>query len=241
MKRTLWVCTILLTTAASAQTGPMLPRFVMSKPAPVFEVLPQDLGRRAQIELQLDETGRVMEVRLLKSSGSAAFDEATQRYYRSWRLIPAVDEHGKPMAATMRMMHTARGNRGPNDDGAATLGSTAAADDGSRASPDTGGFDRKDPRLRDEHGRVARMRCKDFLWEYDLLRDIAGGATPLNLERMTQTAFVMAFDASGLPDTEGQKLGRQFKRIFRDAARNCRNQPDAMFLEQVLVPVMKAK
>ena len=223
--------------SAIAQTGPTLPRFIMSKPPPAFETLAIEFGLRSAIELSIDATGRVTDVRILKSSGSEDFDTKTQKYYLKWRLQPAIDENGVPIAAKMRMVHTARGGN-PDDEGRAALKRTPVDVPGNEPPPPP-----VDPRVHDERGRVRRMRCKDYVWEIDLLSQVAGKNKSLAYELMTQTSLVeAAADLDVRPGSEDfEKLKRNLARTIRKTADTCRGRPDDAFISQVLVAEIKAQ
>jgi TonB family protein len=225
----------LFATSAFAQTGPTLPRYVMSKPPPQFDGHVTESSLRSVIELQVDATGRVTEVRVLKGSGSEDYDKRVQSYYRKWRLMPALDENGVPKASKLRMGHSMRG-MGPPEDARTTLKRTNPGE-----FPDEAPAEPIDPRVYDEGGRVLRMRCKDFLWEYDFLRDVAGGNAPFELELMTQTSLFEAAKKVRVPVAEYPRIKKNLRRTLRETAKTCRARPEDMYIEHVLAPALEAQ
>ncbi len=231
-----WLVASLFGANCAAQTGPTRPRFVMSKPPPQFDSVITEAGMRTYIDLQIDATGRVSEVRILKSSGSADYDERVQKYYRKWRLIPAISADGVPMASHLRMGHSLRGMSVAEDWDKATLSPTTDPDAPKNAEPEP-----VDPRVFDESGRVLRMHCKDFLWEYGLLREIAGASAPFDLERMVRLSlWEAARRAGGEPLLVMSKLKGKTNRLLREAAKTCESRPDDLYVERSLVPAVQA-
>jgi TonB family protein len=190
---------------------------------------------KTYVDLQVDATGRVTDVVILKTSGSADYDERVQKYYRKWRLIPAISAEGVPTASHLRMAHSLRGMSVAEDWDKTTLTHTPDSD-APKSAPEP-----VDPRVFDEPGRVMRMHCKDFLWEYDLLRKTSGAAAPFGMEMMVQTSLLEALKRTGVATrADLDTLISKANKLLRDAGGSCKARPDDMFVEQALVPAVKA-
>jgi len=78
---------------------------------PEYPAAARRRGEAGTVVLQLYvlETGRVGEAKVKKSSGSESLDDAAVREAkRSWRLVPATGEDGKPVAAWYDLAMTFR-------------------------------------------------------------------------------------------------------------------------------------
>jgi hypothetical protein len=88
------------------------------------------------------------------------------KFYRKWRLIPALDAQGRPTPGLLRVSYE-QPKKGP-----ARTKFDAPAD----ANAD------KD--------RVRRMTCRDFAWEYQYMQQIAG-KLPVDNEPPLRAAFAL--------------------------------------------------
>lgn len=216
---------------AGAQTGPSGPRLMMAalKSSP-----PSGQGKELQpvsLILSVGNDGRVQSVALENSSGDARFDRRLSEYYQKVRFIPALDDAGTPIESTYRFRfktqsppsRTVIGIPNPSDV------STTATSSGP-----------SNDKVFDEVARVRRMRCRDFLWEYDLMRDIAG-ARPVYDELLFRTVQAMYIVSERLTGDAVRDLQMQFTRGVHEAAEQCHERPDGRFYDDVFVPTLRAK
>jgi TonB family protein len=203
--------------AAMAQAGPLEPRLVIAgQPYPKFE---PDLAidfLAATAELTVDADGRVTAVRIAESSGNERFDAIVRNYYSKFRLIPAISEAGVPMAATSEVRFrvavddpSSERLRGPEDFVAA------------------------------EVKRIRRMKCDDFMWEYERMQEIAHGHE-LDQEYLFQTSFALVEARQKLSAVEVERARKKSKAVLKDTAKHCRANPEAAYFADAYQPaVMK--
>jgi TonB family protein len=213
---------------AFAQSGPMSARMVFAKPPPLFESARTDTGRRTTVVVDIDVAGKVTNVRVANPSDSADYDKRVQKYYSQWRFLPALDQDGAPIASQLRVTYVTKGAGSPSTAGQTTAGTAPIADP-------------KDTRVYDEASRIMRMRCKDFVWEHDFMRDIAGSKAPLTNEQMIKTSMAIFMVQANVTAEEFKKLDRNYSRTIREVAGTCRNRPEDKFYEQVLAPTLKSQ
>jgi TonB family protein len=218
--------------AAYAQTGPMKPRMVVAAmPMPIPKPT-TDVSTRVPLNLEVAADGRVTKVTLLDSSGDAQFDEKVRKYYSKFRFIPALDENGTPTPDVFEFVY--RYSINEKDD--PPLPPTRAPPDPNSATVSKSGV--STAKVFDEVDRIKRMRCKDFLWEYDLMKSIAG-AKPLYNEHMLRTSLAMFIVHKSVKSDELNALSIVFSESVRDAVNQCRKQPDAKYFLDALAPALE--
>jgi TonB family protein len=221
-------------TAACAQTGPLKPRMVMAAmPTPIPKPT-TDVSMRVPLNLEVAADGRVSKVTLLGSSGNAQFDEKVRKYYSRFRFIPALDDNGTPQPGVFEFAYKYSINE--KDD--PPLPPMRAPADPNSATVSTSGV--STPKVFDEVDRIKRMRCKDFLWEYDLMKDIAG-AKPVYNEQMLRTSLAMFIVHKSVKSGELNTINMAFSESVRDTANQCRKQPDARYFLDALVPALESR
>jgi hypothetical protein len=94
-----------------------------------------------------------------------------------------------------------------------------------------------DPALNDkEKARIARMRCSDFLWEWDLLRDQSEDVATELMPRIAVIMYAAARTAAG--EYVDAKVWKASAKGLREAADRCREAPETPFWEGTFKPVM---
>ena len=85
--------------AEPQRTGPTVDADWRGNPRPPYPEVAQRLGEQGavRIDVFVGAEGRVLDVRLMQSSGSAVLDETALRTVRRWRFRPATVD-GKPVA-----------------------------------------------------------------------------------------------------------------------------------------------
>jgi len=181
--------------------------------------------------------GRVLATRILESSNVPDFDEKVLKYYMKQRFIPALDENGTPIegiacqrfhqraAQPVKISTIANPHRPENEGESSSIKRT------SRTSHE---------KTYDEVERISRMRCKDFTWEVDLMRDIVP-RRPLTNELLYKTAFAMYIVRDNVSDDELRKLERRFSAAMDETVDQCRATPDAMYFQNVLIPEFRSQ
>lgn len=91
---------LLLSVAAFAQASK--PKVLKQEP-PAYPPAEEKLrhGGRVHLQVSVDETGGVADVRVLKSTGYAALDEAALQAVKGWEFTPAKDADGKNVAGVV--------------------------------------------------------------------------------------------------------------------------------------------
>jgi hypothetical protein len=76
------------------------------------------------------------------------------------------------------------------------------------------------------------MHCSDFAWEWDLIREQAGDAAPIEfMPRIATTMY--ANYRSEMGDYVDAKVWKAAPKALRDTADQCRNDPAALFWDGV--------
>jgi TonB family protein len=218
---------------ALAQTGPLEPRMVLVAlpyPLPVSKID----GARVVLELSVDERGKVTEVDEVAPSDDADFNERVRKYYSKVRFVPALTDDGTPVASTFKFIFKSTNGDKPN----AGTPAPRLPDQPANTTGTASGV--ANTKVFDEVERINRMHCKDFAWEYDLLKDIAG-ARPVYDERMLKTVRVMYMVQQKITAEQLSALNSQFSRAIRDTLDECRRSPDETYFQSVFVPAMKTR
>ncbi len=193
-----------------------------------------NVTQRVPLSMEISADGRVTSVAILESSGDAKFDEKVKKYYSRFRFVPALNDDGTPTPGVFRfaykydvddktdLPHTP--TRAPENPNSAMVG-----------RPGIG-----QAKVFDEVDRISRMRCKDFLWEYDLMKGIAG-AKPIYDERMLRTSLAMFIVHKSVKGDEINIINMAFSESVRDAVNECRKQPDAKYFLDSLAPALERR
>jgi TonB family protein len=217
---------------AGAQTGPLEPRIVfVAMPTPLPKPAKNE-SLRVPVNLDIGADGRATKVELLGTSGNDKFDEKVRNYYARFRFIPALDDNGAPIPSTYKFIYKYQINEQDPPPAPPTLPPPASATVGEPGVSNA--------RVFDEVDRVTRMHCKDFLWEYDLMKEIAG-ARPLYNERMLRTSLAMFIVQMNVKGDELGTLNNAFSSGVREAVDECRKRPDAKYFLDVLSPALKTR
>ena len=209
------VLAAIIAPAVPAQTGPLEPRLVIAgQPYPKFD---PDLGidfLSATAELTVDANGKVTAVRIAQSSGNDRFDAIVQKYYSTFRLIPAVSATGQPVPAVSEVRFR------------------VAIDD-----PQSGRLRGPEDFVQAEVKRIQRMKCSDFIWEYDRMQEIAHGFE-LDQEYLFQTSFAMVEATQKLNAAETDRVTRKSGAVIKDTAKHCRANPEARYFADAYRPAV---
>jgi TonB family protein len=226
MIRPKWVAGALLAVAialpVNAQTGPSDAR-ILGSTLRASDMPENTMQRYAVAEFTVSPNGQLVDGRIVESSGDESYDQqALRQLGSSLKGRPAIDADGAVLATgTIRMAFGNKDKRIPsNAPPPATM-----------------------PRLSEgellaaEGARIMRMKCKDFLWEYDLLKSLKAS---LIEEQMPRTAMAVYLASKRLPNSQMKAVFRAGRKGMPMSAEACRQKPDAMFVNDVLAPTFDA-
>jgi TonB family protein len=220
-----WLSSALLTVALSvpvnAQTGPSDARILDSTFRAPDMPHNDSMERYAVVEFSVSPEGHLIDGRIIQSSGDAAYDEqAVQRLASSLKARPEISADGAVLASgTIRLAYGNKRKRKPS---------------GAFPPP-------AKPRLSEseflaaEGARILRMKCKDFLWEYDLMKALRAR---VGEEQMPRIAMAVYLAARKLPTSQINDVFAAGKKGLPKSAEACREKPDAMFINDVLTPTL---
>jgi TonB family protein len=203
-----------------AQTGP-IPARIVAAAVPVARgqvFIVEDTQKSATIELTVGDDGHVLDARILDSSGDPGFDQKGISYYANWRLVPAIDTNGIPVVSTFRIGFA----REIGTSGIAQIPPLDAAV------------------LQDEPGRIVRMTCRDFLWEYDLMKQIAGKRS-VNREQLLLTSFAIYIVKHEVAGDVIGRLERNRDATIHDTVDQCRTRPTEKYWTGVFEAALSAR
>jgi hypothetical protein len=213
----LFVITIALPVVGPAQTGPGDPQVIAAAPTAKINIGSRKLTGYMVATVRVGEDGRVRDVLVVENTTESGFEPQITKVLQSARFRPALNETGRPVEANIDMKVELRQ-------------STANAPKPVPA--------KADPQLTDrEKARIRKMRCSDFTWEWDWLREAADDAAATEFMPRIATAMYasMRTEAGQYVDA---KVWKAAARGLRDAAERCRETPGAPFWDGVFKSVM---
>ncbi len=203
----------ILVSAAQAQMGPS-PARAISRPMPTKA--PSGVQTfTAEADLIVSKKGRVEFVQVVTGSGDDSFDKEWKKTLSDWRYVPAVGADGGPAERHSRV--TYKNN---------ALSDKPWTADGSPP-----------PETVSEPERIARLTCKDFLWEYYIVTNALPRRLAL-LDPLLKTPLTM-LTADGADAAKVAALRPRYDDIVDDAAKQCRDNPDAQFWAGIFKPILQ--
>jgi hypothetical protein len=220
--------------AALAQTGPAVAHIVVAAvPNPgSLQKSSDEQPDKIMVRISVGPDGRATAVDLDPPSGDPKFDERIRKLYLQLRVIPALTDAGVPIASKVAAsleLHRRGLMSSMNDPWSAQ----AAAGN----QVDSAGISQA--QLPDEVARIVRMRCKDFLWEYDLMREIAG-RRPLYDERLFKALLAMTLVYVKATGEQVNQVVKNFPEGVRVGTEQCRASPDIAFFQESFAPAIRA-
>ena len=169
--------------------------------------------------VRVGEDGRVRDVLVTENTTEAGFEPQLVKVLQSARFRPAIDASGKPVEGSVEMKVELRQSTGVEPKPVA-------------AKPD--------PQLADkEKARIKKMRCSDFVWEWDLIREEA--AQRRHRVHAAHRDHHVRLDAQrGRRRTWTPRSGRYRAKALREAVDQCRDNPGAPFWDGIFKGVMDA-
>jgi len=215
--RAVFLGLFLLPAAAFAQTGPSDPQVIAGASTAKISVGSRKLAGQLVATVRVGADGRVKDVLVTENTTEAAFEPMIVKVMQSAKFRPAIDATGTPVDGSVEMKVELRTSTGAEP----------------KPVPA-----KSDPQLNDkEKARILKMTCKDFIWEWDVLRDAAGDAVYTEfMPRITVIAYAKARSDAG--DVVDAKVWPVSKKVFKESVDQCRNNPQAPFFEGVFKSVM---
>ncbi len=207
---------IFLAAAVMAQTGPSEPQVIAGASTAKINIGQKKLAGYAVATVRVGEDGKVRDV-LISENTTEGFEPQLIKVLQSARFRPAIDASGKPVEASIEMKVELRQSTGVEPKPVA-------------ANPD--------PQLADkEKERIKRMRCSDFLWEWNLLRDEAGDAVYTEFMPRIATSMYAAMrtEAGEYVDV---KVWKAAPKALRESADRCEESPGVPFWDGVFKVVL---
>jgi hypothetical protein len=211
------VTLLALPVAGLAQAGPSDPQVISAAPTAKVNVGSRKLAGYMVATVRVGDDGRVRDVLVVENTTESGFEPQVIKVLQSARFRPAIDESGRTIESSIEMKVELRP-------------STGNAPKPMPAKPE--------PQLTDkEKARIRKMKCSDFTWEWELLREEADDAAAMEFMPRIATAMyaTMRTDAGEYVDA---KVWKASAKGLRDAAESCRETPDQLFWEYAFKPAM---
>ena len=202
---------IVLPAAALAQVGPAEPQVIAAASTARVNLSGRKAAGYVTASVRVGTDGKVKDVQVTENT-TEGLDQALVRVLQSARFRPAIDAAGKLVEGSIDMKVELRASTGAEPKPVA-------------AKPD--------PQLTDrEKVRIKKMRCSDFVWEWNFLRDEAGDATATEFMPRIATSMYAAMrtEAGDYVDT---KVWKAAPKALRQAADACKDSPSAPFWDGI--------
>jgi hypothetical protein len=203
--------------AVFAQTGPSEPQIIAAAPTAKISVGNRKLAGQMVATVRVGDDGRVRDVLVTENTTESSFEPQLVKVLQSARFRPAIDASGQPVEASIEMKVELRASTGANPKPVA-------------AKPD--------PQLTDkEKARIRAMKCSDFVWEWELLRDEAKDSAATEFMPRIATAMYAAKRAEAKEYVEA-KIWKASAKVLKESTKRCGDMPQAPFWDGVFTIVM---
>jgi TonB family protein len=203
--------------AVLAQTGPSDPQVINAASTGKVNLGQRKMGGQLVATVRVDEQGKVAEVTMLENTTDDGFEQQLIKVLQNARFRPAIDESGKPVAASIDMKVEMRPSTG-------SMPKPAAA--------------KPDPQLTEkEKARIRRMKCVDFKWEWDLIEKEAEDATATEFMPRIATAMYAAYRTEQGEYVDA-KVWKASAKALQEAAKRCGNSPEPLFWQDTFRVLM---
>jgi hypothetical protein len=215
--RAVFLSLVILPAAAIAQTGPSDPQIIAAASTAKISVGNRKLAGQLVATVRVDAEGKVQDVLVTENTTESAFEPMLVKVLNSARFRPAIDAAGTPVESSIEMKVELR------------------TFTGSEPKPVPA---KPDPDLTDkEKARIHRMTCKDFIWEWDILRDAAGdGVYTEFMPRIAISTYAQVRSEAG--DVVDAKVWPASKKALKQTVDQCRDNPQAPFFDGIFKSVM---
>lgn len=203
--------------AVLAQTGPSEPQIIAAASTAKINIGSRKLAGQLVATLRVDAEGKVRDVAVIENTTESGFDSQLVKVLQSARFRPAIDANGQVIEASADVKVELRPSTG-------SAPKPVAA--------------KADPQLTDkEKVRIRRMKCSDFTWEWELIRDEAHDAAATEfMPRIAITMYVAARNEAG--EYVDAKVWKASAKALKESAERCRESPTAPFWDGVLKTVL---
>jgi hypothetical protein len=214
--RAVFLGLVLLPAGAFAQTGPSDPQVIAGASTAKIGIGSRKLAGQLVATVRVGTDGRVKDVLVTENSTEAVFEPMIVKVLQSARFRPAIDAAGNPVEASEEMKVELRT-------------STGAEPKPVPAKPD--------PQLNEkERARILKMTCKDFIWEWDILREAASDPYTEFMPRIAVITYAKLRADAG--DVVDGKVWPVSKKVLKQSVDQCRDNPQTPFFEGVFKSVM---
>ena len=191
-----------------AQSGPADAQIINAASKAKVNIGPRKLGGQLVATVRVDESGKVGDVTVVENTTDEGFEPQLIKVLQNARFRPAIDENGRPVAATVDMKVELRP-------------STGAVPKPVAAKPD--------PQLTEkEKARIRKMKCSDFTWEWNLVEKEADDAASTEFMPRIATAMYAAYRTEQGEYVDA-KVWKASAKALEDAAKRCGENPDQLF------------
>jgi TonB family protein len=206
----------LLPAAAMAQTGPADPEIIATASTAKINVGGRKLEGHMIATVTVGVGGRVRDVKIKENTADPEFEPQLVKVFESAQFRPAIGDNGLPVESTLDMIIELRE-------------STANQPKPLALNPPADATER-------EVARIKKMRCADFVWEWELLRDAASDPAAEFMPRIaTNTYAQMRADAG---DYVGAKVWKASPKALKQAAKQCEDTPNAPFWDSTFKAIL---
>jgi hypothetical protein len=213
----LYIVLTVIPAATMAQTGPSEPQVISGAATAKISMGNKKLGGHAIATLRVGDDGRVRDVLITENTTEAGLEAQLVKVLQSARFRPAIDAAGQTVESSIEMKVELRQSTG------------------NEPKPVPA---KADPQLTDkEKARIRKMRCSDFVWEWELIRDQADDAAATEfMPRIATTMYAALRSEAG--EYVDVKVWKAAPKALREAAEQCGENPQAPFFDGVFKSVM---
>ena len=203
--------------AVLAQAGPSEPQIIAAADTSKINVGQRKLAGQMVATLRVSEDGRVREVLVTENTTESIFEPQLVKVLQSARFRPGIDEGGQPIESSVEVKIELRASTGASPKPVAA---------------------KADPQLTDkEKVRIKKMRCADFVWEWDLIRSEADAAAATEfMPRIATTMYANARTEAG--DYVDAKVWKAAPKALKESAERCGENPQEPFWDGIFKTVM---
>lgn len=205
-------------TLVNAQAGPSDPQVIASAVTAKVAINPKKLTGHVIATIRVGEDGRVRDVLVTENTTEAGLEPQIVKVLSSANFRPAIDASGKLVEGNVEMKLELRQSTGDSPKPTAVKPDSQLADK--------------------EKARIRKMRCSDFLWEWDFIREEASSVATEFMPRIATSMYASMRSEAG--DVVDSKVWKVSAKALREAVDQCRANPAAPFWDGVFKGVMDA-
>jgi hypothetical protein len=206
----------LMPVMAIAQTGPSDPQVIAGAATAKVSMGSKKFGGHVIATVRVAADGHVSDVLITENTTEAGLEPQLTKVFQSARFRPAIDASGKVVDGSIEMKIELRQSTGNEPKPVPNKSETELNDK--------------------EKARIKRMRCSDFVWEWDLLRDAASDPATEFMPRIATTMYKDMRSEAG--DYVDAKVWKAAAKGFKESASRCKDNPSAPFWDGIFKAVM---